>query len=62
VCPYPQVEARKAIQGLESGEWLVRETDHVPSTGDVPKAVPEQPDAEAWQSSDGFYRVFLNRR
>jgi len=62
VCPYPQVEAKKAIQGLESGEWLVQETDHVPSTENVPKAVSEQANAKVWKSGDGFYRVFLNKQ
>lgn len=62
VCPYPQVEAKKAIQQLESGDWLVQETDHVPSTENVPKAVGDLADAKVWKSGDGFYRIFLNRR
>ena len=61
VCPYPQIEAKKAIQGLDSGEWLVQETDHVPSTENVPKAVGDLADAKVWKSGDGFYRIFLNR-
>lgn len=59
VCPYPQVEAKKAIATLESGELLVQETDHVPSTENVPKAVEEQADARVWKSGDGLYRIFL---
>ncbi len=62
VCPYPQVEAKKAIQQLEPGEVLVQETDHVPSTENVPKAVGELADAKVWKSGDGFYRIFLHRQ
>ena len=61
VCPYPQVEAKKAIQELEQGEWLVQETDHVPSTENVPKAVGDLADAKVWKSGDGFYRIYLHR-
>lgn len=62
VCPYPQVEAKKAISGLDSGELLVQETDHVPSTENVPKAVSDQADATVWKSGDGRYRIFLRKR
>ncbi|QLG63688.1 sulfurtransferase TusA family protein [Halorarum salinum] len=62
VCPYPQVEAKKAIQGLGSGELLVQETDHVPSTENVPKAVGDQADAHVWKSGDGRYRIYLRKR
>lgn len=62
VCPYPQVEAKKSIQSLSSGEWLVQETDHVPSTENVPKAVGDQANAKVWKSGDGFYRIFLNKQ
>jgi len=61
VCPYPQVEAKKAIQQLDSGQWLVQETDHVPSTENVPKAVDELADAKVWKSGDGFYRIFMHK-
>jgi TusA-related sulfurtransferase len=61
VCPYPQVEAKKAIQGLEAGDVLVQETDHVPSTENVPKSVEDQADARVWKSGDGRYRVFLRK-
>ena len=61
VCPYPQVEAKKAMQNLESGDLLVQETDHVPSTENVPKAVADQAAAKAWKSGDGRYRVFLRK-
>jgi TusA-related sulfurtransferase len=61
VCPYPQVEAKKAIQQLDDGEILVQETDHVPSTENVPKAVSDQAAAKVWKSGDGFYRVFLRK-
>ena len=62
VCPYPQVEAKKAMQGLESGDLLVQETDHVPSTENVPKSVAEQADANVWKSGDGRYRIFLRKQ
>ncbi|WP_255171291.1 sulfurtransferase TusA family protein [Natrononativus amylolyticus] len=62
VCPYPQVEAKKAMQGLEAGDVLVQETDHVPSTENVPKAVSELADAKVWKSGDGRYRIFLSRK
>jgi len=62
VCPYPQVEAKKAMQGLDSGALLVQETDHVPSTENVPKAVAEQADANVWKSGDGRYRIFLRKQ
>lgn len=62
VCPYPQVKAKKAVQGLSAGEWLVRETDHVPSTENVPKAVGDLADTKVWKSANGFDRIFLHRR
>jgi len=61
VCPYPQVEAKKAIQGLAAGDLLVQETDHVPSTENVPKAVDDQAEATVWKSGDGRYRIFLRK-
>lgn len=61
VCPYPQVEAKKAIGGLESGDLLVQETDHVPSTENVPKAVGDDAEAKVWKSGDGFYRIFMRK-
>jgi TusA-related sulfurtransferase len=61
VCPYPQVEAKKAIAGLDKGDLLVQETDHVPSTENVPKAVGDDADAKVWKSGDGFYRIFLHK-
>lgn len=62
VCPYPQVEAKKAVQRLEDGELLVQETDHVPSTENVPRAVGDAADAAIWRSGDGHYRVYLRKR
>jgi TusA-related sulfurtransferase len=61
VCPYPQVEAKKAIQGLDEGDLLVQETDHVPSTENVPKSVEDQAEAQVWKSGDGRYRIFLRK-
>lgn len=62
VCPYPQIEAKKALQGLESGDLLIQETDHVPSTENVPKAVSDTADAKVWRGGDGTYKVFLRKR
>lgn len=61
VCPYPQLEAKKAIASLEPGEILVQETDHVPSTENVPKAVGDDADSKVWKSGTGFYRIFLQK-
>lgn len=61
VCPYPQIEAKKAMSGLGSGDLLVQETDHVPSTENVPKAVADQATAKVWKSGDGRYRIFLRK-
>lgn len=61
VCPYPQIEAKKAMQALGSGEVLVQETDHVPSTENVPKAVSDQASAKVWKSGNGRYRIFLRK-
>lgn len=62
VCPYPQVEAKKALGSLDSGDLLVQETDHVPSTENVPRAVGDDADSRVWRSGDGLYRVFLRKR
>lgn len=62
VCPYPQVEAKKAIQSLGSGDLLVQETDHVPSTENVPKAVGDTADARVWRGGNGTYKIFLQKR
>ncbi len=59
VCPYPQVEAKKALSKLNSGDLLMQETDHVPSTENVPKSVDDMADAKIWKSGDGLYRIFL---
>lgn len=62
VCPYPQVEAKKAIQTIDSGDLLVQRTDHVPSTENVPKAVGDAADAKVWRGGDGTYKIFLRKR
>ncbi|ACM56854.1 SirA family protein [Halorubrum lacusprofundi ATCC 49239] len=61
VCPYPQVEAKKGIAGLDAGDVLVQKTDHVPSTENVPKAVGDDATAKVWKSGDGRYRIFLRK-
>lgn len=62
MCPYPQVEAKKALQDLDEGDLLVQETDHVPSTENVPKAVGDVADAVVWRSGDGLYRIYLRKK
>ncbi len=62
VCPYPQVEAKKGLQQLESGDLLVQETDHVPCTENVPRAVGDDADARVWRSGDAVYRIYLRKR
>ena len=59
VCPYPQVEAKKALEKLDPGDVLVQETDHVPSTENVPRAAGDDAEARVWRSGDGRYRIFL---
>ncbi|RKD93789.1 sulfurtransferase TusA family protein [Halopiger aswanensis] len=62
VCPYPQVEAKKGLQQLESGDLLVQETDHVPCTENVPKAVGDDAEAKVWRSGDATYRIYLRKQ
>ncbi|MGQ3412633.1 sulfurtransferase TusA family protein [Natrinema sp. LN54] len=62
VCPYPQVEAKKGLQQIESGDLLVQETDHVPCTENVPRAVGDDADARVWRSGDAVYRIYLRKR
>ncbi|APX97384.1 sulfurtransferase TusA family protein [Natronorubrum daqingense] len=62
VCPYPQVEAKKGLQQIDSGDLLVQETDHVPCTENVPRAVGDDADATVWRSGDATYRIYLRKR
>ncbi|WP_232700450.1 sulfurtransferase TusA family protein [Halobacterium wangiae] len=62
VCPYPQVEAQKGLQSLDAGELLVQETDHVPCTENVPRAVGDDATARVWRSDDGTYRIYLRKQ
>lgn len=62
MCPYPQVEAKKGLQEIESGDLLVQETDHVPCTENVPRAVGDDADAQVWRSGDATYRIYLRKR
>ncbi|NIB98453.1 sulfurtransferase TusA family protein [Halobacterium sp. R2-5] len=62
VCPYPQVEAKKGLQSLSAGDLLVQETDHVPCTENVPRAVGDDADARVWRSGDGVYRIYLEKQ
>jgi TusA-related sulfurtransferase len=62
MCPYPQVEAKKGLQQLESGDLLVQETDHVPCTENVPQAVGDDAEARVWRSGDATYRIYLRKQ
>ncbi|ELY98102.1 sulfurtransferase TusA family protein [Natrialba asiatica] len=62
VCPYPQVEAKKGLQRLEPGDLLVQETDHVPCTENVPRAVGDDAEAKVWRSGDATYRIYLQKQ
>lgn len=62
VCPYPQVEAQKGLQKIETGDLLVQETDHVPCTENVPRAVGDDAEASVWRSGDGTYRIYLRKQ
>lgn len=62
MCPYPQVEAKKGLQTVESGDLLVQETDHVPCTENVPRAVGDDAEARVWRSGDGTYRIYLRKQ
>lgn len=62
VCPYPQVEAKKGLQKLEPGDLLVQETDHVPCTENVPRAVGDDAEARVWRSGDATYRIYLRKQ
>ncbi|MBX0297789.1 sulfurtransferase TusA family protein [Haloarcula nitratireducens] len=62
VCPYPQVEAQKGLQEIDSDDLLVQETDHVPCTENVPRAVGDDATARVWRSGDGTYRIYLRKQ
>lgn len=62
MCPYPQLEAKKALKNLKTNELLIQVTDHVPSTENVPKAVEDMEDAKTWKSGDGMYKIFLKKK
>ncbi|MDY7082124.1 MAG: sulfurtransferase TusA family protein [Halobacteria archaeon] len=62
MCPYPQIEAKKALSELDEGDLLVQETDHVPSTENVPEAVSDEAEAKVWKSGNGLYRIYLWKR
>jgi hypothetical protein len=44
---------------IDGGDILVQETNHVPSTENVPKFVGDGTEAQVWRSGDGPYRIFL---
>lgn len=62
MCPYPQVEAKKGLQKIDSGDLLVQETDHVPCTENVPRAVGDDAQARVWRSGDALYRIYLRKQ
>jgi TusA-related sulfurtransferase len=63
VCPYPQIEAKKALGKLTSGKILVVYTDHVDAVENVPQGVRhEVSKVKVWKSGKGEYKLFLWRR
>lgn len=51
----------QATQVQDEGDLLVQETDHVPSTENVPEAVADTTDATVGKSGDGRYRISLRK-
>jgi TusA-related sulfurtransferase len=63
VCPYPQIEAKKALQRLTSGKILVVHTDHVDAVENVPRGVRDEVSkVRVWKSGKGEYKLFLWRK
>ncbi len=63
VCPYPQLEAKEAVQKLSSGEVLLVYTDHVDAIWTVPAALREDVSkVKVWKSGKGEYKLFLWRK
>lgn len=62
MCPYPQIEAKKGLQKIDSGDLLVQETDHVPCTENVPEAVGDDTEARIWRSGNATYRIYLHKQ
>lgn len=63
VCPYPQIEAKKALEKLSSGQVLVVHTDHVDAVWNVPPAVKQEVSrVKVWKSGKGEYKLFLWRK
>ncbi|WP_049983362.1 sulfurtransferase TusA family protein [Halorubrum sp. BV1] len=60
-CPYPQVEAEKAVAGLSPADVLVQKTDCVPNSENVSKAVSDDATATVWKSGDGRCRSLLRK-
>jgi TusA-related sulfurtransferase len=60
VCPYPQIQAKKALEKLKSGQVLVVYTDHVDAVANVPPAVKDQVSkVRVWKSGKGEYKLFF---
>ncbi len=60
VCPYPQIEAKKALKKLKEGQILVVYTDHVDAVANVPSSVKDQVSkVRLWKSGRGEYKLFF---
>lgn len=60
VCPYPQIEAKKALEKLKEGQVLVVYTDHVDAVANVPPSVKGQVSkVRLWKSGKGEYKLFF---
>ncbi|MDY6775677.1 MAG: sulfurtransferase TusA family protein [Halobacteria archaeon] len=58
VCPYPQLEAKKAMKKLSPGETFVEVTDHVDSVENVPEVVGDDGDVKYWDN-DGTFHLYV---
>jgi TusA-related sulfurtransferase len=60
ICPDPQIAAKIALEGLESGKLVVIYTDHVDATANVPNGVKALVSkVRIWKLRRGEYKIFL---
>ncbi|MBI2649443.1 MAG: sulfurtransferase TusA family protein [Thaumarchaeota archaeon] len=60
VCPYPQIETKKALEKLKEGQVLVVYTDHTDAVANVPPSVKGQVSkVRLWKSGKGEYKLFF---
>ena len=60
VCPYPQIEAKKALEKLREGQVLVVYTDHTDAVANVPSSLKDRVSkVRLWKSGKGEYKLFF---